>query len=58
MEVLVIKKFIKNRLKERTTLDGIVLIAAGISYLIFKPLAVIIAYAAIAYGVYTILKKD
>ena len=53
-----IKKFIKNRLKERTTLDGIVLIAAGIAFLIFKPIAGIIAYSAILYGAYTIIKKD
>jgi hypothetical protein len=53
-----IKKFIKNRLKERTTLDGVVLIAAGVVFLIFKPIAVIVAYAAILYGAYTLIKKD
>jgi len=53
-----IKKFIKNRLKERTTLDGIVLIASGITFLIFKPIAAIVAYAAILYGAYTLIKKD
>jgi len=53
-----IKKFIKNRLKERTTLDGIVLIAAGVAFLIFKPIAAIVAYAAILYGAYTLIKKD
>jgi hypothetical protein len=53
-----IKTFIKLRLEERTTLDGVVLILAGISYLIFKPLAVIVAYIAIGYGVYTLVKKE
>jgi len=53
-----IKKFITNRLKERTTLDGVVLIAAGIAFLIFKPIAAIVAYAAILYGAYTLIKKD
>jgi hypothetical protein len=53
-----IKKFIKNRLQERTTLDGAVLIAAGVTFLIFKPIAAIVAYAAILYGAYTLVKKD
>jgi len=53
-----IKKFIKNRLKERTTLDGVVLIIAGVTFLIFKPIAAIVAYAAIVYGAYTIVTKD
>ena len=53
-----IKTFIKLRLEERTTLDGVVLILAGISYLIFKPLEVIVAYIAIGYGVYTLVKKE
>jgi len=53
-----IKNFIKNRLKERTTLDGVVLVAAGVTFLIFKPIAAIVAYAAIIYGAYTIIKKD
>ena len=51
-------KFIKNRLRERTTLDGAVLITAGVAFLIFKPIAGVIAYAAILYGAYTIIKKD
>ena len=53
-----IKNFIKLRLEERTTLDGAVLILAGVSYLIFKPIAAIVAYAAIAYGVYTLVNKE
>jgi len=53
-----IRNFIENRLRERTTLDGVVLIAAGVTFLIFKPIAAIVAYAAILYGAYTIIKKD
>lgn len=53
-----IKQFIKNRLQERTTLDGVILIIAGVTFLIFKPIAAFVAYAAILYGVYTIIKKD
>jgi len=53
-----IKNFVKNRLGERTTLDGVVLISAGVAFLIFKPIAAIVAYAAILYGAFTIIKKD
>jgi len=58
MALLMIRNFIDNRLRERTTLDGVVLIAAGVTFLIFKPIAAIVAYAAILYGAYTIIKKD
>jgi hypothetical protein len=53
-----INKFIQNRLQERTTLDGVVLIGAGVCFLIFKPIASVVAYGAILYGAYTLLKKD
>ena len=52
------KKFIMDRLNERTSLDGVVLIAAGIAFLIFKPIASIVAYGAIAYGAYTLWKRE
>jgi hypothetical protein len=53
-----IKTWIKKRLEERTTMDGAVLIGAGIVFLIFKPLASIVAYGAIAYGAWTIWKAE
>jgi|TARA_B110000977_G_scaffold93129_1_gene123276 hypothetical protein len=53
-----IKSWIKERLEERTTIDGAVLIAAGIAFLIFKPIASLVAYGAIAYGIWTIYKKE
>ena len=52
------KKFIQDRLRERTTLDGMVLIGAGVCFLIFKPIASVVAYGAILYGAYTLFKKD
>ena len=51
------KDWIIKRLSERTSLDGVVLIAAGVSFLIFKPIASLVAYGAIAYGAWTIWKK-
>jgi hypothetical protein len=53
-----VQKWINARIKERTTLDGALLIAAGISFLIFKPIASIVAYAAIVYGGWTIWKSE
>ena len=52
------KKFIIDWLGERTTLDGAVLIGAGIAFLIFKPIASLVAYGAIAYGAWTLFKKE
>ena len=51
-------EWMKNRLKERTSLDGAVLIGAGIVFLIFKPIASLVAYGAIAYGAWTIWKAE
>jgi hypothetical protein len=53
-----IQKWITARLKERTTLDGAILIGAGVAFLIFKPIASLVAYAAIAYGAWTFWKKE
>ena len=53
-----IKTYLTARLTERTSLDGAVLIFAGVAYLIFKPIASLVAYAAIAYGAWTIWKKE
>ena len=53
-----LQNWIIDRVKERTSLDGAVLIGAGIAFLIFKPIASLVAYAAIAYGAWTIYKKE
>jgi hypothetical protein len=53
-----IRKWINNRLEERTSWDGAVLIAVGVIVLIAGPFAKLAAYAAIAYGAWTIWKKD
>ena len=49
--------WIKGRLKERTSLDGVVLISVGAAFIVLGPLAKIVAYGAIAYGIFTIIKK-
>jgi len=48
--------WLKNRLKERTTLDGVVLVASGVA-MILVPVN-LIAYAMIAYGGWTIRKSE
>jgi hypothetical protein len=48
--------WIKNRLKERTSLDGAVLIGSGIA-MILVPVN-LIAYGMIAYGAWTLLKEE
>ena len=52
------KQWIINRIKERTTWDGAALVALGVVVLIAKPIAGLLAYAAIAYGAWTIWKKE
>jgi hypothetical protein len=50
--------WISKRIKERSSLDGTVLIAAGIAFIFVKPIASLVAYAAIAYGAWTIIKSE
>lgn len=52
-----IKNLIENRLKQRSTVDGIVMVAAGAAIIVFSPFAKLIAYAAIAYGAWTIWRQ-
>tara|TARA_B100001939_G_C16443808_1_gene405960 strand:+ start:37 stop:213 length:177 start_codon:yes stop_codon:yes gene_type:complete len=58
MELLMIKYWITERMKERTTLDGAILIALGLMILFLAPLAKIAAGLAIAYGIWTIWKSE
>ena len=53
-----IKLWIKQRLEERTSIDGAALIALGLVVLIAGPFAKLAAYAAIAYGAWTIWEKE
>ena len=53
-----VKSWIKKRLDERTSLDGAVLVGVGLVILIAGPFAKLAAYAAIAYGAWTIWKAE
>ena len=50
------KKWLKSRLKERTSLDGVILIVTGIAMILIP--VDLIAYAAIFYGAWTIWKSE
>jgi len=50
--------WIKDRVLERTSLDGAMLIAVGVIILIAGPFAKFAAYGAIAYGAWTIWKSE
>ena len=52
------KEWVIDRKEERTSLDGIALIAMGVIALFFTPLVKFAAYGAIIYGAYTLLKSE
>jgi len=50
--------WIKDRLKERTSLDGAALIAVGVIIIIAGPFTKFAAYGAILYGAWTTWKAE
>ena len=53
-----LKDWVKDRLEERTTWDGAMLVAVGLVILFFGAFVKWAAYAAIAYGFWTIWKSE
>ena len=51
-------EWVKDRVQERTTWDGVMLIAVGLVGLLFQGLVTLAAYIAIAYGVWTLVKSE
>ena len=51
-------EWVKDRVQERTTWDGVMLIAVGRVGLLFQGLVTWAAYIAIAYGVWTLVKSE
>jgi len=49
---------LKARWKERTSKNGLALVAIGVIALVFKPLLGIAAWAAIIYGAYQYWTKE
>ena len=52
------KNWIKRRFTERTSLDGAVLIGTGLAILLLGSLATYVAYIAIVYGVWSVIKEE
>ncbi len=52
------KDWVVMRKDERTSLDGIALIAMGVIAIFFTPLIKFAAYGAIIYGAYTLIKSE
>ena len=53
-----LKKWISTKLKERSTLDGGLMVVAGVVIIVLGPLAKFVAYGAVAYGAYTIWRNE
>ena len=51
-------EWVKDRVQERTTWDGVMLIAVGLVGLLFQGLVTWAAYIAIEYGVWTLVKSE
>ena len=51
-------EWVKDRVQERTTWEGVMLIAVGLVGLLFQGLVTWAAYIAIAYGVWTLVKSE
>ena len=50
--------WIKARFKERTSLDGVSLILVAGLVLIAAPIVKLLAWPALAYGIYTLVKSE
>ena len=50
--------WVSDRKEERTSLDGIALIAMGVIALFFTQFVKFAAYGAIIYGAYTLIKSE
>ncbi len=52
------KDWIMERVSERTSLDGAMLIAVGGSVILFGGLAKLLAWIAVLWGIYTLVKAE
>ena len=52
------KDWVKDRLGERTSWDGGVIIAGALAIILFDSIVVFAAWVALAYGVWTVYKEE
>ena len=50
--------WLKDRCEERTSWDGALLLALGVLVLVATPIAKLLAYVALIYGVWTVCKGE
>ena len=50
--------WIKDRLKERTSMDGVSLILMAGLVIVAAPIVKLLAWPALAYGIYTLVKSE
>ena len=50
--------WIKARIKERTSLDGVSLILMAGLVIVAAPIVKLLAWPALAYGIYTLVKSE
>lgn len=56
MEIL--KTWLVNRFKERTTWDGIIIILLSLGIILFKDLIALLAWGTLIYGGWTVIKAE
>ena len=50
--------WVKSRIAERTSWDGATIIAISVLVLVAAPIVKLLAWPALAYGIYTLLKEE
>lgn len=58
VQLLKIKEWITARIAERTSWDGVSIIALSVAVLVASPLVKWIAWAGLVYGIYTLVKEQ
>ena len=50
--------YIKDRLSERTSWDGVTIIGVSLSIIVAAPIVKLLAWPALAYGIWTLAKPE
>jgi hypothetical protein len=58
IQLIKAKEWILARVAERTSWDGVSLIAISVAILVASPIAKWLAYAGVLYGIYTFIKEQ
>jgi hypothetical protein len=58
IQLIKAKEWILARVAERTSWDGVSVIAISVAILVASPIAKWLAYAGVLYGIYTFIKEQ